>query len=167
MTTTYYEAASAWLASMADNWSIKLALGTATAFLADVFGEDLWLITVLFCLIVADFSLGMLSALKRTGGLDGRRLHGGMVKFIAYAAAIILVWLVQEICIRSIHIELPILAVFAAYQSLTELSSVTRHLERLGLKMPALLHRITSGGAKKMDEKIDEVLGVDEHVENS
>ena len=148
-----------YIAALLENWNIKLAIGTSVTFLASFFGEDAWLIAVLFGLIFADLVLGITSAIRYGKGLSGKRLHGGMIKFLSYGASIVLVWLVQEIVLRSLHLELPVLAVFAAYQCLTELSSVTRHLERLGLKMPKLLHRLTEAGTKKVDEKLDNVLG--------
>lgn len=159
MHSTYIEAIQSWFASMTENWSLKLAAGSCVVFFSGWFGEDAWIIAVLFGLIVADTVLGLLSAIMFDGKLSGRRLHQGLVKFLAYAAAIVMVWLVQEISAKVIPIELPVLAIFAAYQALTEMSSITRHFDRLGIKMPALLLRILDAGKKKADDKLDNVLG--------
>lgn len=159
MLNTYIEAFKSWLGSMSENWSPKLLAGGIMAFLTGWFGEDAWLIAVLLCLIVADTVLGLASAVAFDGKLSGKRLHQGLVKFLAYAAAIIMVWLVQEISSKTLPIELPVLAIFAAYQALTEMSSIARHFDRMGIKMPALLLRILDAGKKKADSKLDDVLG--------
>ncbi len=155
---TYVEAAQAWLGTLAEDWSVKLAAGSAITFLASWFGDDWWLVSVLLGLIFADLVLGLASAWHFNGGLSGKRLHQGVVKFIAYALAIVLVWLVQQITLHSLPVSLPVLALFSAYQSLTEISSIVRHLERLGLRMPPLLTRITDAGTHHVDERIDSVL---------
>lgn len=155
---TYMQDISSWMTAFLEDWNIKLCLSTVIAFFASVFGEDWWLIECLFFLLVADCALGIGSALHFNGKLSSRRLHDGVVKFAAYAVSIILVWLVQEICRRTIPVPLPVLAVYAGYQSLTEIKSVARHLERLGLKMPKLFHRVTSGAEEKVEEKIDQIL---------
>lgn len=162
---TYLEAIQSWFSTMAEDWNIKIVAGGAMAFLADWFGEDWWMVSMLLTLVFADLLLGLASAIKFNGGLSGRRLHQGIVKFLAYASAIVLVWLVQEISLRSLHVNFPVLALFAAYQALTEISSITRHLERLGIKMPALLHKIAEGGKQKVDEHIDNALGNPEKKE--
>lgn len=159
MPNTYVEALQSWLAAMTEAWDVKLVAGAVITFFANWFGEDSWLVAVLFGMVALDTALGMLSALKLSGQLSGKRLHQGMVKFGAYAAAIVLVWLVQEITLKVVPIELPVLSAFAAYQALTEISSVVRHLDRLGIKMPALLLRILDAGKGKVDEKLNNVLG--------
>lgn len=158
---TYMEDIHSWVTALLEDWDIKLCLSAVVAFFAETFGEDWWLIECLFFLLVADCALGIFSALRFDGKLSSRRLHDGVVKFAAYAASIILVWLVQEVCRHAIPVQLPVLAVYAGYQSLTEIKSVARHLERLGLKMPALFHRVTTGAEEKVEEKIDEILPED------
>ena len=155
---TYMEDLTTYAKAMLDDWGVKLTVGGIAAFLAEWFGEDWWMIETLFCLIAADLCLGLFSALRFEGKLSGRRLHGGITKFAAYAVSIILVWLVQEITLHSLGLRLPILAVFAAYQSLTEIKSISRHLERNGMKMPSLFHRVTKGIEGKIDGKIDDIL---------
>ena len=155
---TYMQDVQSWISALVEDWDFKLAISTVLTFLAELFGSDWWLIECLFCLLVADCALGIFSALKFDGKLSARRLHDGIVKFAAYAISIILVWLVQEICRRSIPVALPVLAVYAGYQSLTEIKSIARHLERLGMKMPALFHRLANGAQEQADERLDEVL---------
>lgn len=155
---TYMQDIHSWVTALIEDWDIKLAVSAVIAFFAEIFGQDWWLIECLFFLLVADCALGIFSALHFDGKLSSRRLHDGVVKFAAYAASIILVWLVQEVCRHAIPVQLPVLAVYAGYQSLTEIKSVARHLERLGLKMPTLFHRVTSGAEEKVEQKLDEVL---------
>ena len=156
---TYIEALQSWMTALLESWDTKLIIGSVITFFAGWFGEDAWLVAVLIGLVTADTALGLLSAVVFNGKLSGKRLHQGIVKFAAYAAAILLVWLVQEITVKVVPIELPVLALFAAYQSLTEISSIARHLDRLGVKMPALLLRILDAGKAKVDEKLDDALG--------
>ena len=155
---TYMQDLHSWATALIEDWDVKLAVSAVIAFFAEIFGQD---IECLFCLLVADCALGIFSALRFDGKLSSRRLHDGVVKFAAYAASIILVWLVQEVCRHAIPVQLPVLAVYAGYQSLTEIKSVARHLERLGLKMPKLFHRVTSGAEEKVEEKIDQILPED------
>lgn len=155
---TYMQDIQTWFQALAEDWDVKLAVSAVVAFFAEIFGQDWWLIECLFFLLVADCALGIGSALHFDGKLSGRRLHDGVVKFAAYAASIVLVWLVQEICRHAIPVQLPVLAVYAGYQSLTEIKSVARHLERLGIKMPVLFHRVTTGVQEKVDDKVDEML---------
>ena len=154
---TYMQDFRTWIQALTDDWDTKLCISAVMAFFANIFGEDWWLIECLFCLLIADCALGIFSAFRFDGHLNGRRLHDGLVKFAAYAISIILVWLVQEICRRSIPVALPVMAVYAGYQSLTEIKSIARHLERLGLKMPALFHRLTDAGVEKVEKKADEI----------
>ena len=154
---TYMEDIQSWVAALLEDWNLKLAVSAVVTFFAELFGSDWWLIECLFCLLVTDCALGIFTALKFDGKLSARRLHDGVVKFAAYAVSIILVWLVQEICRRSIPVALPVLAVYAGYQSLTEIKSIARHLERLGMKMPALFHRLADAGTDKVEEKVDEI----------
>ena len=154
---TYMQDFQSWIAALIEDWNIKLCLSAVIAFFAELFGQDWWLIECLFFLLVTDCALGIFSALRFDGKLSARRLHDGIVKFAAYAISIILVWLVQEICRRSIPVALPVLAVYAGYQSLTEIKSIARHLERLGMKMPALFHRLTDAGTDKVEQKVDEI----------
>ena len=79
---------------MLESWDIKLVIGSIITFFAGWFGEDAWLVAVLIGLVTADTTLGLLSAAVFNGKLSGKRLHQGIVKFAAYAAAILLVWLV-------------------------------------------------------------------------
>lgn len=158
MAGTYMEDITAYFRAMAEDWNVKLIAGSIISFLANWFGEDWWMVETLFLLIFADCALGLFSAIRFEGHLNGRRLHDGVIKFLAYAISIVFVWLVQEIARHSLGFTLPILAVFAAYQSLTEIKSIARHLERNGLKMPDLFHRVTSGVEDKVEEKLDEVL---------
>lgn len=162
---TYMQDLHSWATALIEDWDIKLAVSAVIAFFAEVFGEDWWLIECLFFLLVADCALGIFSALHFDGKLSSRRLHDGVVKFGAYAASIVLVWLVQEICRRAIPVQLPVLAVYAGYQSLTEIKSVARHLERLGLKMPALFHKVTNGVENKIEERVDESLSTEKKEE--
>ena len=155
---TYMQDLTAWMQALIDDWNIKLCLSSVMAFFTSVFGTDSWLIECLFFLLLADLCLGITCALRFDGCLSGRRLHDGVIKFGAYAASIVLVWLVQEICRHAIPVDLPVLAIYAAYQSLTEVKSVSKHLERLGLKMPALFHRIAGGAEDKIEEVIEENL---------
>ena len=155
---TYMQDFHSWITAFLEDWNIKLCLSAVIAFFADVFGQDWWLIECLFFLLLADLCLGIGSALHFDHKLSARRLHDGVVKFAAYAISIILVWLVQEICRRTFPFELPVLAIYAGYQSLTEIKSIARHMERLGLKMPALFHRVTQGAEEKAEEKIDSFL---------
>ena len=165
MPNTYVEAIQAWFASMAESWSLKLAAGSVMALLTAWFSEDAWLIAVLLCLIAVDTLLGMVSAVAFEKKLSGKRLHQGIIKYLAYAASIVMVWLVQEISIHSLPIQLPVLAVFAAYQSLTEMSSIARHLNRLGIKLPALLIRILDAGTSVASEKTDALLGAKKELQ--
>ncbi len=147
-----------WIHAALEDWNVKLSVGAVLAFFAKVFGEDWWLIECLFALLLTDLCLGLFCALRFDGRLSGRRLHDGVVKFAAYAVSIILVWLVQEICRRTIPVALPVMAIYAGYQSLTEIKSIAKHFERLGIRMPALFHRVTTGTEAKVEEKIDELL---------
>lgn len=153
---TYMQDLHSWATALIEDWDVKLAVSAVVTFFADVFGQDWWLIECLFFLLFTDLCLGIGSALHFDHKLSARRLHDGIVKFAAYAISIILVWLVQEICRRTFPFELPVLAIYAGYQSLTEIKSIARHLERLGLKMPALFHTVTQGVEQKIDDKIDE-----------
>lgn len=155
---TYMQDLKTWVQAFWDDWNIKLCISAVLTFFAELFGEDWWLIQCLFVLLLSDLCLGIFSALKFDGHLSGRRLHDGVVKFAAYAVSIILVWLVQEICRRTIPFNVPVMGIYAGYQSLTEIKSIARHLERLGLKMPALFHRVADAGVDKVEKKIEEAL---------
>jgi toxin secretion/phage lysis holin len=123
--------------------------------LTEFFGKDWWIIRMLIILIFVDTVLGIFSAIRFQHKLSSEKLHGGVIKMMAYSLAIILVWIVQEISLRTIPFELPILAFFAGYQSLTEIKSISNHLERNGLIMPSLFHRLTNTVENKMNEELE------------
>lgn len=154
---TYMQDFHSWFQAFVDDWNIKLAISAVMAFFSEIFGEDWWLIQCLLILLVADCALGIFSAWHFDHELNARRLHDGMVKFLAYAIAIILVWVVQEICFRVIPVAIPVMGVFAGYQSLTEIKSVVKHLERLGIKMPSLFHKLTESSADKVEDQLNEL----------
>lgn len=155
---TYMQDLKTWAQAFWDDWNVKLCISAVMTFFAELFGQDWWLIQCLFILLLTDLCLGIFSALRFDGHLSGRRLHDGIVKFAAYAVSIILVYLVQEICRRTIPFDVPVMGIYAGYQSLTEIKSIARHLERLGLKMPALFHRVADAGVDKVEKKIEETL---------
>lgn len=155
---TYMQDFQTFFQSMVEDWNVKLIGSGFIAFCAEIFGQDWWLIQCLFALIFADCALGMISAKMHNGCLSSRRLHDGIVKIMAYCLSIILVWLVQEIAIRSLPVQLPVMALYAGYQSLTEIKSISRHLERLGFAMPALFHKVANGVNDKLDKAVEDVL---------
>lgn len=162
---TYMQDLKTWAQAFWDDWNIKLCVSSVMTFFAELFGEDWWLIQCLFVLLLSDLCLGIFSALKFDGHLSGRRLHDGVVKFAAYAVSIILVWLVQEICRRTVPVDIPVMGIYAGYQSLTEIKSIARHFERLGITMPKLFHRVTNGVGDSIDKKLDEKLPEAENKE--
>lgn len=140
--------------SMVDGALVKSVFSAICLSLANFFGADWWIIKMLLILIFADFTLGMVSAIKIHRRLSGQRLHDGVIKVIAYCTAIILTWTVQEIVLHTIPVELPILAFFAGYQSLTEIQSISRHLSKIGIPMPKLFFNLTNRIEASLDKKL-------------
>ena len=148
----------AYITAFMEDWNLKLALSACVTFFANLFGEDWWLIQCLFLMLGIDFMFGVICAYHFDGRLSARKLHDGAIKFLAYAVSIILVWIVQEICLRTLPIGIPVMGVYAGYQTLTEIKSVSRHLERLGVKMPALFHHVTTGIGQHIEDKFDDAV---------
>ena len=140
---------------MAD-FEIKTYIASISTIFAEVLGKDAWMVALLIYLMLADLVLGVLSAYKRDRALSGKRLHEGMLKFLAYGATIVLVYLVQEIIHRVVPIQIPLLSLFPAYQALTEIKSISRHLKRLGLPIPKIFDDVVA----RSDDKVKRILDV-------
>lgn len=147
-----------YLSSLVEYAQEKLIGSAILVFCADFFGKDWWMIRTMFILVIIDFILGVIRGYKEDYKLSLVKLRNGFVKLVAYNLSVILVWLCQEIVTRSVGLDIPILGFFSGYQSLTELTSITRHLDSLGIKLPLLVKLIFVKYEKQIGSKIDQEL---------
>lgn len=121
--------------------------------LVNLFGFDSFLFAIVFLLVAVDFGLGILSAaIKKKFSLPIFRR--GLSKLPLYVLYIILVGLAAVCMQRSIGYGGGLLNLFLAYLSITEVFSIIKNLERLGVYMPPLLVHIVHGVQSKIENTI-------------
>lgn len=146
-----------YIQSLIENAWLKGCISGILVGLAEFFDKDWWMIRTMLILIVLDFIFGVITGYKKDRCLSLKKLRNGFFKLLAYNISVIVVWLAQEIVTRSVGLDLPILSFFAGYQSLTELTSVTRHIDELGIRLPIFVKVIFLRYQKQIEDKVQEL----------
>lgn len=127
---------------------------------------DIILFSLLIKLMVADFIMGIIRALK-TKTWDYHLLIRGICKFPLYALYIFIIACVDQLIYKSTGLDDGwCVKLFLAYLIVCEAYSIIRSLGKMGVKVPYLLEYL-SGRLKSIIEhkgknSIDKVIGTDD-----
>lgn len=158
---TYIPYFWSYIHSMIENYELKSFIAFMMTYLSTFFGVNWWIIQMLFILIFCDFVMGFIAGVKTKGQISLAKMHHGILKFLAYAVTIVMVLYMEEMVKFSVHLEIPLLALYATYQCVTEMSSIAKHLLILGLPLPQLFVKLLVKSRDKIDDTIDDALKTD------
>lgn len=143
-----------YLAQIKDGWIEKIAIGGVITSVFSFFGGNVLIYYIFLGSTIGDFILGALHGKKQNGHISLEKLRKGVLKFVAQSIYIILAGL-AGVLLRLADVPIPILNWFVCYLSLSELASVMRHLDYLGMKTPPVLKMFIDKSQGKIKEKID------------
>ena len=139
--------------SALDNWQFKAGLSSIGTLYAAMSAGDALLLAYVLLLMCLDLAFGLIAAWK-LGTYSPFRLHKGVMKFLSYSLAIVLVMTISGSANTSVGINLHVQDFFMSYLIACEVMSITRHMKRLGLPVPEILVRLAFGAKKKAENAV-------------
>lgn len=146
---------------LADMWPQKLVLSGIFGSLCSFFYADALLLWIWVLAIFADFVVGIVKARKSNEEITCQKLQQGGVKIVLYLVYFLIAGTAGMSANRILEISgfphVPILNGFLFYFTFTELRSITRNIEEMGYKVPALLKTFLGVGMKKFENEINKI----------
>lgn len=152
------EALTASLAGLIDSWQIKSSIAGIGVLYTSISGGDAFLLAAVYVLMVADIVFGLCEAIF-LHSFSPYRLHRGVLKFLSYSIAIVLVMTISASINTSVGGNLHIQDFFMSYIIATEAISIIRHSVRLGLPVPQLLINMSHAAQERAEKMAQTVIG--------
>lgn len=160
------------LEQLLTNWQAKAAFGMLCALVAAVlelatnyFGADALLLEWLVAVMCVDFALGVIQAVKNRR-FTRRQFYYGALKFMLYPVYLMLVGISAASLARTIGVGYVLFNLFVAYLIASEVISILKNMERLGVKHPKIVSEIVHGVNQKLEHDIKNTYKVDNDDEN-
>lgn len=125
-----------------------------------LFGADSFLLALVFLLTCFDLFLGITQACIKQC-FSAPTLKRGLAKLPLYCIYIFLIAVMSISLQRSTGFGGGLLNLFLAYLCITEIFSIIKNFERLGLYMPPLLQHIVYGVSHKIEKTIKDTYKID------
>lgn len=155
-----------------DSWQGKLMLSTILTALSQLveqfgatFGADTFLVLLLFVLVWMALGLGILVAVKKRR-FDYSTVGQGILKLPLYCLYLFLIGSIGVSIEHSISIALPLLNLFIAYLTASEVFIIVRQLQTLGVKVPPLLLFVVRGARLRFESVMRKGLATKESDNN-
>jgi toxin secretion/phage lysis holin len=142
------------------NFLTKVACAVVTFFGLQTTGfyGDEFLIVLLFRLMLIDLLTGVLAALKTKTWNTYLFVVRGTRKFPVYAMYIFSVACIDYGVEHALSTKVLFVEMFVTYLIATEVHSILKHMEKMGLRIAKLLLRFTSGVKKTIEHKVEEIV---------
>jgi len=140
--------------SCLQNWQIKSLFSLIGGFYSSVSAGDSFLLACVFSMMCVDVVFGLSDSIM-SGTYSPHRLSRGIGKFFSYSVTILLVMFISAGINTAVGANIHIQDFFMSYLMSCEALSIIRHMENLGLPVPALARKIAFGVQKKAEEKVE------------
>lgn len=153
-----------------ESWQGKLMLSTILTTASQLveqfgatFGADTFLVLLLFCLVWLDLGLGIVVAV-RTGSFTYATVGQGIIKLPIYCLYLFLIGSIGVSIEHSISLTLPLLNLFIAYLTASEVFIIVKQLQILGVKVPPLLLFVVRGAKFRFENTVRKNLPLDDSL---
>jgi toxin secretion/phage lysis holin len=142
------------------NFPSKVACAIVTFFGLQVSGfyGDEFLLVLLFRLMVLDLIIGVFAAYKTRTWKTSTFFFRGVRKFPVYAMYIFSVACIDYGVEHALNINVLFVEMFVTYLIATEVHSILKHMEKMGLRIAGLLLHFTYGVKKTIEHKVEEIV---------
>jgi phage-related holin len=152
---------------LTEAWQYRFVVGSGIAAICTVFHMEEALVWCMFGTLTTDMVLRVLSSLKRRKRKVDRiaifrtGMKKGLARYMQYMIFIVMAWACQLSITTAIRHHVPLIDLMIAYLVLHDVSSISRSLRPLGVRVPGVLDRVISGSRRKIDRQVDEAVGED------
>lgn len=140
------------------DWQAKGVWAAVGGWYSAISAGDATLLASVFILMGLDLAFGLCAAVRHRV-YSPYKLQRGIVKIGSYSLSIILVMILAGALNVAVGANLHVQDFFMAYLVACEILSITRHAERLGLQMPALLRRLAFGAKHRAEKGLSDAVG--------
>lgn len=144
-----------------DMWPQKLVISGVCSAVCSFFYADAMLVWIYVLTFLADFVVGMMRGIKLDGCLDGAKLRQGGVKAVMYCAYLLVIGAAGVSINRFLDLaglpNIPVMNGFLVYFTCTELSSIVKKFEEMGLKVPPLLKLFLSKSTQRAEQEVSKI----------